>query len=1186
MSAIRTDNKGLKRWGRVLSILLVSLLALCLLLFVGLKIYLATPLPAAQLSDLMTSRLGQKSTIRDLDLSGSTIHIEGIRIENPAGFPRREFFAADRVSVTPLWGDLLRGGRNFRTIAVDAGNLNLEKNAAGLWNVQEFQRRLAPVKPPRPEAPETVVGQLVIRKGKVTVQGQGISGIDLQVFNIASGGSRDAQLELAFEDTVRNRYLLKGTARPGADAAVDLSLTGSSLSLRHLGRALEIKDESVFRQARGVLQANAVLAKGELRGSGMFAFSGIQAPAVRGSYPVAGTLNFNGVYTLADDTAHLNEAILTLDKVAQLQAEGSVKGVRKEREFALLLGLDDVDLGLANLFLPADARRDLVLGGRLRCESLRLEGSGTNGLESAVGNVELKAGSVAKGGEILAEGVSGRATLTRRGDAVAATGRLKTAGGEGKAMVQALDLPFELALSPGMKPLRAQSNGLSATVLGLPLSGRVTYEAARPAPLAASLKVPSTKLLSLAPLLRRYGLEPQSGTISGIADLTGGAGGLEGSGRLQWSELKARRGKDTIAAKSGTTTVSLHKAGELLQATGEAQLRAFAYNGRGGNARFGYRLADNVLHLERLQADLPGADLSAAKLTVQLPRREGKGVPLVADLEGGALRQGGLKLANLAGRVRATLVTEGNEKWLEGEANLSSRELAWQQRTMNAPSLQVGFSKAGARGVLGGELMGGKVSGTAFFHPFAADAAASFKVAVDDARADQVGRLFPAGGTKLRAGTLDLSMDGTYSQQRGLAARFETKGKGLGLADAKGKTVVSGATASAAGRLSRDKLAIADASFSPGRQVVLRVKGELSDPFTPKRRGSFNVSLPETALNDVVESLLSLMPRAVQEATVAGAVAATARVELKEGRQFVEGGVTLKGVKYESTPQKLVVAGVDGSIPVSLQSGGKGTARPAETRDFSRANYARLLAQLRDLRPEGQVVTIDRVSLGTLELGKTAVTLRARNGLVEIASLRSTLYEGTLLGTGYLATGDRQTWRGDLVVNGVSLRTLCRNIPNLEGYISGRVDGVISVRGVGGGAKGLTGFVDLWAREGGGEKKLVSREFLQRLAKQKLSGLFLSRDRPYDEAEIKGTLAGGDLTFDVLKIVNRNLIGVRDLNVSIAPTQNRIALDHLLSSIQQAAVRGTSGAGEAKPGTPKKAPEKAPELVPEFKWEE
>lgn len=482
--------------------------------------------------------------------------------------------------------------------------------------------------------------------------------------------------------------------------------------------------------------------------------------------------------------------------------------------------------------------------------------------------------------------------------------------------------------------------------------------------------------------------------------------------------------------------------------------------------------------------------------------------------------------------------------------------------------------------------MGGKVSGTAFFRPFAADAGGSFKLAVDDARADQVARLLPAGGTRPRAGTLDLSLDGTYSRQHGVAARFDAKGRGLAFADPKAKTLVSGATASAAGRFSREKLVVADASFSPGRQVFLRAKGELSNPFSPKRRGAFNLSLPEAALNDLVESFLNLVPRAVQEATVAGTVAAAARVELRNGRQFVEGGVTLKGVKYESTPQKLVVAGINGSIPVSLQLGGKGTARPAESRDFSRSNYPQLLAQLRDLRPEGEVVTLERVSLGTLELGKTAVTLRASDGLVEIASLRSTLYEGALLGTGYLATGERQSWRGDILVNGVSLRTLCRNIPNLEGYISGRVDGVISVRGVGGGTKRLTGFVELWAREGGGEKKVVSREFLQRLAKQKLSGLFLSMDRPYDAAEIKGTLSGGDLTFDVLKIVNRNLVGVRDLNVSIAPTQNRIALDHLLSSIQQAAVRGTSGAGGERPGAATKTPEKAPELAPEFKWEE
>jgi len=58
-------------------------------------------------------------------------------------------------------------------------------------------------------------------------------------------------------------------------------------------------------------------------------------------------------------------------------------------------------------------------------------------------------------------------------------------------------------------------------------------------------------------------------------------------------------------------------------------------------------------------------------------------------------------------------------------------------------------------------------------------------------------------------------------------------------------------------------------------------------------------------------------------------------------------------------------------------------------------------------------------------------------------------------------------------------------------------------------------------------------------------------------------------------------LGVRDLSVSIAPSQNRIAIDHLLNSIKEATVRGTGAAGAAGKESPPDAPQ-----ATEFKWAE
>lgn len=192
--------------------------------------------------------------------------------------------------------------------------------------------------------------------------------------------------------------------------------------------------------------------------------------------------------------------------------------------------------------------------------------------------------------------------------------------------------------------------------------------------------------------------------------------------------------------------------------------------------------------------------------------------------------------------------------------------------------------------------------------------------------------------------------------------------------------------------------------------------------------------------------------------------------------------------------------------------------------------------------------------------------------------MRSALSEGHLLGKAFFSYGNGPLYGSDILVNDLSLRAFCDVYPAIKGYISGRLDGIISLRGKGKGINGLAGFVDLWTRSGKGEKMLVSKEFLQKLAGKKLKGLFFREDRPYDHGEISAYLEQGYLTFEVLDISHTTIFGIRDLGVSVAPVQNRIAVEHLFTAIKEAATRGKKvQGGEA-------APEAPPET--EFKWQE
>ena len=55
------------------------------------------------------------------------------------------------------------------------------------------------------------------------------------------------------------------------------------------------------------------------------------------------------------------------------------------------------------------------------------------------------------------------------------------------------------------------------------------------------------------------------------------------------------------------------------------------------------------------------------------------------------------------------------------------------------------------------------------------------------------------------------------------------------------------------------------------------------------------------------------------------------------------------------------------------------------------------------------------------------------------------------------------------------------------------------------------------------------------------------------------------LTFEKLDISHTNFLGMKDLSVSVAPVQNRIALDHLLESIRDAASSGKRRGAGAPP---------------------
>src|SRR6185369_3525736 len=116
-----------------------AVVGLLLFLAVACAIYLSTPFPARQLSRLATSYLQQDFSIDQLQISGATLYLKGVRLRNPEGFPSGVMEAARTVAIAPQWADLLFGRPRFRLVALDGVSIALDKNGQGTWNFAQLQ---------------------------------------------------------------------------------------------------------------------------------------------------------------------------------------------------------------------------------------------------------------------------------------------------------------------------------------------------------------------------------------------------------------------------------------------------------------------------------------------------------------------------------------------------------------------------------------------------------------------------------------------------------------------------------------------------------------------------------------------------------------------------------------------------------------------------------------------------------------------------------------------------------------------------------------------------------------------------------------------------------------------------------------------------------------------------------------
>jgi hypothetical protein len=172
---------------------------------------------------------------------------------------------------------------------------------------------------------------------------------------------------------------------------------------------------------------------------------------------------------------------------------------------------------------------------------------------------------------------------------------------------------------------------------------------------------------------------------------------------------------------------------------------------------------------------------------------------------------------------------------------------------------------------------------------------------------------------------------------------------------------------------------------------------------------------------------------------------------------------------------------------------------------------------------------------------------------LKIERFGANIFGGKLDGSAFVDLTKGLNYRAGFLIKGLSMATLCERIEPIKGFISGKVDGIATFKGTGIGLPHLIGMADFWSYAAPNEKTMISKEFLQKIGGPSVRAYLGNRN--FDNGVLSLYLQNGDMIFKQMEISNRNFFGIKDLDVKVAPFNNRIAVDKFLWAITEAALR-------------------------------
>jgi hypothetical protein len=1166
---------------RAFLIIAAPVLFLLILYFAG-KLFLASPYATGLVSGYLSDSLQQRVNIEGIGLSGMTVSVRGIAVSNPDGFPAGAMLRARSLSFTPNLPEILTGKRSFTLLRIEGVKVDLRKNAAGEWNCGRLLRHLTRSKE-RP-AGEVFIRRLVILDTSLRAGDFALEKLGLTVNDLSTKGLVNSKLLLTGADQKGNPFRLAAEGRFGKDPDLRFSLDAPIFVLGSLGEM--VKGNTVIDMKKGTAGLSLVVRyhSGSAIAKGHAALGHVGIVTKGQTVPMRGIMDFAAVYNAARDEARLERLSLMVNDTLKIAASGTVQHVKGVGEFSARVACEKVKLEDITALLPNGNVKDMAVRGSVTCSGLRLAGSLKNGVTSGGGEFSLRDVAAVKDGRTVFEGLSSDILVSRAAHGWNLGGTLSMKQRTAMFPLENLEARFTARFSNGFSPLSVEIPALKAGMNGVPVEGELTFTPDALEPYRGTLYAKNVPLSAFKQLVDKHHIDISSGT----ADITirgAGQGPASFAGELnaRMSAMKGKVSGKDCSLRDGEVTSRFSRYHGGVTAKGNVRVDGGTYSTKNFSGSSSFLLADGKFVLAGGKAVLDGTNVRYADINGTLPSREtgpeGMRYPFAFVFTGLEVVHGEVRVRDVSGKVAATFTPGAEAGRLTGNATLNLPSVSLRGQSVGSLNARVVMSRDGSAVSIDGAILDGTVSSVVKLDTYFPRKRVTFTGKLQNAQAGRLSSLYSRPLPVFASGgRITVDLEGNWSEETGVRCGIKGYGNDVTLVTKSGKPFVEGAGLTLDADVAGTGFTVNEAAVTRGNGVALKIAGSMIDAAKPARKGKFSIRMDTTHVASLVPAVANILPKPMQQAYAGGNLAMGGTLAVDGGKILLDGTMKFDDVHFDFTSQRVNISGINGDLPFSLYLAGADVERPSDPLIFSKANYKVLVEALRRKAirvANGPLLRIGKVQFGHLETGDLSLRIQSGKGLTEISSIESSLYGGKVIGKGYMVYDKGLRYDVDLLISDMSLRRFCNSYPNLKGYISGQLDGIISLYGEEGGLSNMLGFVDLWAHTGKGEKMLVSKEFLQRLAGKKLKGFFFRDDRPYDRGEISAYLQDGYLTFEHLDLSHTNLLGMNDLNVSVAPVQNRIGLKHLFDSIRQAAARGKPSAGQ---------PPVEPPVEPDLKW--